>query len=117
MQAMDAPRPGLSGESTMNTVSMMTTEDRRHYELRFRSLFDAGRAYAFDCDAGGHVNLDALSAAAKVNYLYARTTIGREFCTPEVKRRPPRSPLVRRYTASAHGAESCIAPLMMPTIE
>lgn len=62
--------------------------DRRHYELRFTSLFDAGRAYAFDCDAQGHVNLDSLSARAKLNYLYARSVIGREFSVPEVKRRP-----------------------------
>lgn len=61
--------------------------DRRHYELRFTSLFDTGRAYAFDCDADGHVNLDSLSARAKLNYLYARSVIGREFSVPEVKRR------------------------------
>ena len=61
--------------------------DRRHYELRFQSLFDTGRAYCFDCDAAGHVNLDALSARARLNYLYARTAIGREFCCPVVRRR------------------------------
>jgi hypothetical protein len=63
--------------------------DRRHYELRFQSLFDAGRAYAFECDAAGSVNLDSLSARAKLNYLYARSVIGREFSMPEVKRRQP----------------------------
>ena len=30
-----------------------------HYELRFQSLFDAGRAYAFPCDAAGHVDMGA----------------------------------------------------------
>lgn len=63
--------------------------DRRHYELRFQSLYDAGRAYAFECDATGRVNLDALSARAKLNYLYARSVVGREFSVPQVNRRPP----------------------------
>jgi hypothetical protein len=61
--------------------------DRRHYELRFRSLFDAGRALAFECDVAGHVDLDTLPARARLNYLYARTCVGREFATPEVRRR------------------------------
>jgi hypothetical protein len=53
-------------------------------ELRFQSLFDAGRAYAFPCDASGHVDLDALSDRSRANYLYARTVIGREFAHPAV---------------------------------
>jgi hypothetical protein len=60
--------------------------DRRHYELWFQSLFDTGRALAFECDSAGHVDLDALSARAKLNYLYARGAIGREFLMPEVRR-------------------------------
>jgi hypothetical protein len=70
----------------MNPTMPMT--DRRRYELRFQSLFDTGRAFCFDCDAAGHVNLDTLSDRAKLNYLYARTAIGREFLCPEVRRRP-----------------------------
>jgi hypothetical protein len=57
------------------------------YELRFQSLFDNGRGYAFPCDAKGHVDLDAMSERARVNYLYARTVIGREFATPAVQHR------------------------------
>ena len=34
------------------------------YVLRFESLFDGGRALAFECDAGGHVDLDSLSERA-----------------------------------------------------
>ena len=68
--------------------SSMPFPDRRHYELRFQSLFDTGRAYCFECDATGRVDLDALSDRAKLNYLYARTVIGREFSCPEVRRRP-----------------------------
>lgn len=56
------------------------------YELRFRSLFDEGRALAFPCDEQGHVDLDTLSPRALNNYYYARTVVGREFCTPAVLR-------------------------------
>lgn len=55
-----------------------------HYELRFRSLFDEGRAYAFPCDAAGHVDMDSLSDRARDNYLYARAVVGRELSTPAV---------------------------------
>jgi len=55
------------------------------YELRFQSLFNEGRAYAFPCDAAGHVNIDALSERARQNYLYARAVIGREFSMPAVQ--------------------------------
>lgn len=57
------------------------------YQLRFQSLFDEGRGFAFDCDAGGHVDLDALSERARINYFYARTVIGREFAMPCVEPR------------------------------
>jgi len=55
------------------------------YELRFRSLFKPGRGLSFDCDSGGNVDLDALSARARDNYLYARTVIGREFFIPVIQ--------------------------------
>ena len=54
-------------------------------ELRFVSLFDAGRGYAFPCDATGHVDMDLLSGRALQNYFYARTCIGREFRHPVVQ--------------------------------
>lgn len=53
-------------------------------QLRFESLFDPGRGLAFPCDAAGHVELDALSDAARCNYLYARAVVGREFALPVV---------------------------------
>ena len=56
------------------------------YELRFQSLFDVGRGYSFPCDAKGWVDLDAMSERARLNYLYARTVVGREFATPAVVR-------------------------------
>jgi hypothetical protein len=54
------------------------------YELRFRSLFNEGRALAFPCDQAGQVDMDRLSDRARNNYLYARTVIGREFSMPAV---------------------------------
>ena len=55
------------------------------YELRFKSLFDEGRAYSFPCDSTGQVNMDALSDRARTNYLYARAVVGREFAVPAVQ--------------------------------
>lgn len=55
------------------------------YEIRFQSLFNEGRGLAFPCDADGHVQLDALSEAARHNYLYARALVGREYATPAVR--------------------------------
>jgi hypothetical protein len=63
----------------------MPLHERAGYELRFQSLFDQGRGYAFPCDAAGHVDIDALSNRARLNYLYARTVIGREFSVPAVR--------------------------------
>jgi hypothetical protein len=52
------------------------------YELRFVNLFNAGRGYVFPCDAQGHVNLDALSERARLNYFYARVMVGHELSAP-----------------------------------
>jgi hypothetical protein len=57
---------------------------RTAFELRFRSLFDSGRALAFACDAQGRIDLDRLSERARDRYLYARALVGRDFATPEV---------------------------------
>lgn len=56
------------------------------YRLEFRSLFKPGHALAFPCDAAGNVDLDALSHAARNNYFFARTVIGRDFALPVVVR-------------------------------
>jgi hypothetical protein len=66
----------------MNTIN--APHEHGQCELRFRSLFNDGRALAFPCDSNGHVNLDALSERARTNYLYARTAIGREFAVPDI---------------------------------
>ena len=54
------------------------------HELRFRSLFNQGRGYAFPCDRDGHVDIDELTERARRNYFFARTVIGSEFCMPVV---------------------------------
>lgn len=64
----------------------MNATQNLSFELRFRSLFQEGRALAFPCDAVGHVHLDSLSARARDNYYYARSLIGREFAMPAVLR-------------------------------
>lgn len=55
------------------------------FELRFDSLFIEGRGFSFPCDAQGRVQIDALSARARDNYLFARAVVGREFRTPAVR--------------------------------
>ena len=67
----------------MNAASFVPGAKR--YELRFRSLFHEGRAYAFPCDADGRVDIDSLSDRARNNYFYARTVIGREVDVPAVQ--------------------------------
>ena len=54
------------------------------FELRFRSLFQEGRALAFTCDADGRIDLDRLSDRGRERYLYARALVGREYAQPEV---------------------------------
>ncbi|OUM00892.1 hypothetical protein [Variovorax sp. JS1663] len=55
------------------------------YELRFHALFEGRRNYAFPCDALGHVDMDALSDKARINYLYARAVMGIDLTSPEVR--------------------------------
>ena len=59
----------------------------RCFELRFQSLFHAGKALAFPCDARGEVSLDALSERARENYLFARAVVGHEYAAPVVTSR------------------------------
>ncbi len=68
----------------MDTVPM-SLEPNPCFELRFQSLFSEGRALAFPCDGGGHVELDRLSERARTNYFYARAVVGREFAVPVVR--------------------------------
>ena len=68
----------------MNSRPMPLMSD--DYELRFESLFHAGRALAFPCDASGGVRLDSLSEKALQNYLFARAVVGRDYASPTIRR-------------------------------
>jgi hypothetical protein len=70
--------------SLFEECAMDADRSETNWELRFVSLFDAGRGWGFPCDAAGRVDLDALSERGRTNYLYARTVIGREVATPAV---------------------------------
>ena len=68
-----------------HTENAPARKSRARYELRFQSLFDEGRGYAFPCDASGQVDLDAMSERLRNQYLYVRTLIGRDFSSPAVR--------------------------------
>jgi hypothetical protein len=55
------------------------------FEIRFQSLFRAGRALTFPCNSEGRVDLDAMSERARSNYFFACATIGHEYAVPVVK--------------------------------
>lgn len=55
------------------------------FQLRFQSLFQQGRGFAFPCDAKGQVDLDHMSERARNNYFYARAMVGRELMVPAVE--------------------------------
>jgi len=67
-------------------MNVLKTDSRgpASYELRFQSLHDAGFAYAFPCDAAGHVDMDGLTDAARENYLFARIVVGHDVAASAV---------------------------------
>lgn len=54
------------------------------FELRFGSLFDPGRAFAFPCDASGHVRLDRLPQRQQQSFQRVLQLVGREFASPVI---------------------------------
>ncbi|MDB5860838.1 MAG: hypothetical protein JWQ76_4527 [Ramlibacter sp.] len=54
------------------------------FQLRFRSLFREGRGYTFPCDPAGNVAIDKLSERGRINYLFVRAMVGRDYTPPEV---------------------------------
>jgi hypothetical protein len=73
----------ILGTNTMNHPAPLPPS-LAGYEIRFESLFDPGRALAFPCDAAGRVEMDALSERARMNYLFARAVVGRDYAAPAV---------------------------------
>jgi hypothetical protein len=68
---------GLRSHEIMDSIT-------GQFELRFQSLFDPGRGFAFPCDPKGRVDMDRLSDRARNNYLFARAMVGRELAVPAV---------------------------------
>jgi hypothetical protein len=68
-------------------MAALMVPDAGAFEIRFESLFHEGRALVFPCDACGRVDLDALPARARSNYLYARALMGRDYAAPQVLNR------------------------------
>ena len=68
----------------MHTDRSLTAIGEARFELRYRCLFDPGRGFTFPCDAQGCVELDRLSERARVNYLFARATVGFDLAAPVV---------------------------------
>jgi hypothetical protein len=66
--------------------AQMQQQPSDRYELRFQSLYRPGRGYSFPCDAGGRVDMDALSDSERHSYLFARAIIGHELSFPAVQR-------------------------------
>jgi hypothetical protein len=57
------------------------------YQIRFEPLRAAAQPLVFHCEAHGRVELDALGGRARVDYLYARALVGRDFAQPAIVRR------------------------------
>jgi len=55
-----------------------------HFELRFRSLTGNGSSYSFPCDRSGMVDMDGLSDRARLDYLFARGSVGYALSAPAV---------------------------------
>jgi hypothetical protein len=66
----------------MNAMSIAVENSRD--ELRFGSLFNAGRAFAFPCDAAGRVDWAGLTDPARRSCRLVCASVGREVSLPEV---------------------------------
>ena len=69
----------------MTAQPLPAAESIARYELRFRSLFHAGRALAFPCDREGSVAWDAMTEGARANFLRAQGSVGREYASPAIQ--------------------------------
>ena len=69
----------------MTADSLSAAESIARYELRFQSLFHAGRALSFPCDRQGEVQWDAMTEGARASFMRAQQNVGREFASPAVQ--------------------------------
>jgi hypothetical protein len=54
------------------------------FELRFNSLTGTGSTYSFPCDDSGRVDMDRLCDRDRLDYLFARGSIGYALASPAV---------------------------------
>ena len=66
------------------TESSTSCAEKRNYELRFTSLSNERRDFAFPCDETGQVDIDELTDRGRTNYFYARAVVGKELSAPIV---------------------------------
>ena len=69
----------------MTAALLPSAESIARYELRFQSLFHSGRALAFPCDREGSVAWDAMTEGARINFLRAQGSVGREYAAPAIQ--------------------------------
>ena len=69
----------------MSSLPIPAARSIARYELRFQSLFHAGRGLAFPCDREGEVHWDAMSEGARAAFLRAQGSVGREYASPAIR--------------------------------
>ena len=69
----------------MTAHPLPAAESLARYELRFQSLFHAGRGLTFPCDPQGEVHWDAMTDGARASFLRAQGSVGREYASPAVQ--------------------------------
>ena len=67
------------------TYTPPASTDTAGFQLRFRSLFHAGRGYAFPCDSAGRVDVESLAETTRRSYLTACAAVGRELAAPAIE--------------------------------
>ena len=87
MANADNESKGTHQENDMSLLQIAADAAAPQFEVRFESIFDAGRAMSFPCDPQGHVDLDSLPARARNNYLFARAMVGKDYLPPAVRGR------------------------------
>lgn len=65
---------------------LVSTIPDADFELRFASLWTSGKSFAFPCDSQGNVDIDRLPERLRMNYLFARASVGFELYHPVVHR-------------------------------